>query len=957
MAQLQNTAELFSTLAQALQKELESLSKSRQEITLFGGAYRGSFANEYYYRFEVPEEVYFRGVEHATFVFSQLQPVTIAGTIISFDNQFLTVALPMDFGTILPEIQCSWSHEEYLKPVLDLLATYADNHPVAPSLFQPAQEANRHSAGFEPAFLPTTPANQQEAVKNILHNRVSFLWGPILSGKIHVLALIASNYVKAGKKVLFVANNNDRVDETVLCTTEVGKALGIDVQNTISRVGLPLRLDAESLGPFSLEYEVGAKKSEKKKSNNERVSLLQTYWKTKVHQFLHEDFYSKLTELRERANENRKQFDKLTDEINTLKDTLSRAQNTSMLEKFKKGFSKEEAAVAQKQLTKKQAALKKIQAVQQAFTTELMRAEAQTPIDSNELNEYQDAVKRIGVLGGVKKVMEDVEAYTAVDERALLASKKFVATTVATALADPRLRGMQFDMVIVDDAETVQMPSLAALSLLAQEKMLVAGDPYQLGPESHSNNALVQDWLRSDIFLHVAQTEQLNKLFDWSQQHSQGAIFLSSHFATTPKLSLFVASILFDDKINVFAPPHAKGKIYFIDTGSLNSACRQYVGKKRIIPHNDLQTKKVVELVKHALMERNRSGDDVGVVLPFNVSTFYTKLQLRLSGIRNVEVGTPQSFRGRRKKAIIFDTVMAGVDYTVKHLDDRKTGEHKIARLLNSIFSCVEEDLYVVADMSHFTSVYKDRLFTKLLMLLQAQADPQPPSHEAARRFDDLEWDQRAKLFNAFGSASAKPVVFAQSPTAKESDAEFDVKMKMMSKQLAPKSIPGVRNFERETYIAVQRVLGQRKDVNILSQFIGGDVLFRHSLGTEQAAARLPIDACQNEDEFRKIMERWNLIIYEMSGGSKTDVSFFGKAAPETRVRWDINNLKAYYSTSAEAVIEEGKHKIAASVSKVFQECLGKSQPANPTEWSTAYLNFLGKMETYLAWISEQLRK
>jgi hypothetical protein len=58
-----------------------------------------------------------------------------------------------------------------------------------------------------------------------------------------------------------------------------------------------------------------------------------------------------------------------------------------------------------------------------------------------------------------------------------------------------------------------------------------------------------------------------------------------------------------------------------------------------------------------------------------------------------------------------------------------------------------------------------------------------------------------------------------------------------------------------------------------------------------------------------------------------------------------------------EAVVEESKHRIATSVTKVFQECLGKPQPANPAEWSTAYLNFLAKMEAYLEWISEQLRR
>jgi hypothetical protein len=152
-------------------------------------------------------------------------------------------------------------------------------------------------------------------------------------------------------------------------------------------------------------------------------------------------------------------------------------------------------------------------------------------------------------------------------------------------------------------------------------------------------------------------------------------------------------------------------------------------------------------------------------------------------------------------------------------------------------------------------------------------------------------------------------------------------------------------------------VLGTRKDVNLLSQLIGGDVLFRHSLATEEAAARLPLEVCRSEEEFRKIMERWNLLIYEMSGAGKTDLSFFAKQTPEASVRWDISNLRAYYSSTVEAVVEEGKHRVAMSVSRVFQESLGKREPTNPVEWSTAYLRFLGKMEAYLSWISEQLRK
>jgi hypothetical protein len=104
-------------------------------------------------------------------------------------------------------------------------------------------------------------------------------------------------------------------------------------------------------------------------------------------------------------------------------------------------------------------------------------------------------------------------------------------------------------------------------------------------------------------------------------------------------------------------------------------------------------------------------------------------------------------------------------------------------------------------------------------------------------------------------------------------------------------------------------------------------------------------------------MQKWNLVVYEMSGGDHTDLSFFGKNTPEARIRYDINNLKVYYSSEFQAVIEEGRKKIAMMVARVFQELLGKTQPANPNEWSTAYLNFLSRLESYLAWISSEIRK
>ena len=201
----------------------------------------------------------------------------------------------------------------------------------------------------------------------------------------------------------------------------------------------------------------------------------------------------------------------------------------------------------------------------------------------------------------------------------------------------------------------------------------------------------------------------------------------------------------------------------------------------------------------------------------------------------------------------------------------------------------------------------------------------------------------------------AAPATQAEAPKVKV-DHDLEVQMKKMAREWESKLAANAgRNIEREVYIGVQRVLGWRTDVNLVSQFVGGELLFRNSFATEKASRKLPSDTCENEIQFRNVMEQWNLIIYEMSGGNKTDMSFFASKSQEGRIRQDIRNLHAYYSSDVEAAIEEGKKKIAVEVARVFQELLGKNKPDNPADWSTSYLMFLTRLEAYLSWISEQV--
>jgi len=951
-----STLSLFPKLAEAVRNELDVLSKQQNEVTLCSGEFIGSFAGMHYYRFEIPEQVAVRGILHGKFTFGRISSIELPGSFIAVENQFLTVALPKHFGPVIPETDCRWDAAPFLSPIADRLAALDASTTVPSLLLDPSAADNHHAVGFEFQILPSTPPDQKTALERIIQNRLTFVWGPILSGKTHLLAHIAVNYVKAGKKILFVDTVNERVDDVLLRSIEIGQQLGIEMVQATGVVGFPAVENFDKLGPISLEQQAESMREEKRKSFQERVKLLDTYWRVRIKQMLHEDDTSRLAGIRERVSERKKLIEQTGVEIAQLREAVGRIQNASMMDKLKKGFGKDDLALAQKKLDEKSSSLKRLQSTLTALTHESLKIEAYTPISGEDQKEFNLAVKRIEELGGIAGVEVAVRQYTSVDEQALLDSKLFVGTTLASALSDPRLHGKQFDMVMVDDAEGIPIPYLAALASMAREKMVVSGDPYQLGPESSANTPASQEWMLRDIFLYRAGEEQLPRLFDYTEKNAQSCILLSSHFASTPKLSLFVGSILFDDKINVFASPKAKGRIFFVDTSALRSQAKQYIGRKKIIPYNDLQTRKVLELVKHALMEPGRSASDVGVVLPFSGPTMYTRQQLRVHGIQNIEVGTPGSFQGRRKKAVIFDTVMAGVDHTMRPIDDKKMGEHQIVRLLNTVFSCVEEDLYVVADINHLNALYKDRLFNKLLTLLRGQADPGADFAKAAREFDQLDWDQKAirLTYAAEPTLAGGPV--GERHSALKDDAEFAVQMKLMAKKNVGKPEGAERNYERETYIAVHRVLGLLVDVNLLAPIVGHKILFHHSYGTEQALAKLPITVARSEKEFRTVMEDWNLLVYEKSGGSKADTIFF-KNTPETRVRWDINALKAFYSAEVDSVVEEGKQKIAMAVSRIFQECVGKPQPASPDEWHKGYMNFLGKLEAYLGWISEQMRK
>jgi hypothetical protein len=163
------------------------------------------------------------------------------------------------------------------------------------------------------------------------------------------------------------------------------------------------------------------------------------------------------------------------------------------------------------------------------------------------------------------------------------------------------------------------------------------------------------------------------------------------------------------------------------------------------------------ELIGHlGIKER-----EIGVMVPLRYAAERLRDVFRAKGLPQIEVGTVHTFQGREKDCIIFDTVMAGVSYTIRPFDEMKRSKDEpprlseIRRLLNVALTRSKDFLCVVADLDHFQKHYKDRFILEALSSLEPiavdmDAVERPPSQPAT-----LTADSQADLLRRYLPAGA----------------------------------------------------------------------------------------------------------------------------------------------------------------------------------------------------------
>lgn len=904
----------LNEIRSVLVEEIGALSQTPRESILSNGkriAVRGDSA---VYRFEIPENFHFIPPSTVRCTMGTAVRFSFLASVADVHSQFLFLQFPYNVGEFVPEIECKWNPAESVEQLSKLWSTFRSTD-IVNNLFERTFSNNSLPTKKESIFASTFSRSQQEAIKQSSNRKISFVIGERKKGKTGVAALLLLNGLREGKRVLYLSGSAGSLYD---CLKEVAEVNPVAVEESIAVMseGLFSHPDIPAdylptIPPIDDEIHSGLSKL---------LSIIAA-----------EPDYAEVQLVHDRLEEKLRQINKANEELQSIKDELSRIQNASMIERLRTG--KKAVEELQNKIREKHALLERLKQQEVILNKDHWKKRERLPVPLKDKKSFERFAASQLPKVDVKKT------------ESTILSKQCFATTFHSIITMPQSVISSFDIVCIDDAHSLNLPQFFLFASFAKERCFILADVTEQPPQSISQFDAARKWLHKNYFIYYQNDDVDHFRFIVNLLPPNVVSELNSETSPPPVFEECLKSAL----ENKAVLPGAKGRVFVINTEDQHAVSPQYIGKKKILPFNEVNAKRVVDCIKHALLNGSTTLSDILVVAPPSGQTMFLREYLKAHQFGDVEIAALGSIRLCTKRSVIFDLTAAGIDFTLRALDDKKVGIVQVADMMNTLVSTVADDLYVIADVAHFKTKYKGRLVTALLEKFDSIRENEAAIIGAARRFDDLPFDLRKKVI--FGSAKEKD----------QSDYKLKIDQSKQSilessKQAPVNSIAAAdKKLKSEIRLASLRVLAHRDMINLITQYLGALPLYKVTMETQNYATVLPECECQNENDFKLVMDMWNLLIYETSDVRKTEHPLFQKARVDSKVPIDLQQIHSFYHSDLEMVVEEGKHRLAQSIQKIFNDCIGK-KPVTPVDWMNAYIVFLNRMEKYLDTIINQIR-
>jgi len=317
-------------------------------------------------------------------------------------------------------------------------------------------------------------------------------------------------------------------------------------------------------------------------------------------------------------------------------------------------------------------------------------------------------------LDEVKIQISNVEDRVSRLNEGVLNNAKVIVSTLVKTFTDPILMNMRFDVIAIDEASIAPLPMLFYVCSLANEKVLIFGDPKQLAPIRLANTTATERWLKVDIFQEASATKdgpddlRIQSLRNQYRMHKEIFKIVNDNFYG----DLYDRRPEIDQEYSKYDRliPKSEHRVVVIDTSNANACMSvEKTGPKSWSRYNLYHTQ-MLEKILHDLIDGNCiEQEEVGIITPYRSQASFIREMLLELGFKDVDLGTVHSFQGIEKKYMIFDLVEApgkkkiGVLVNDKHEKylGKNRSENDALRLFTVAFSRPREKLLIISHNQH----------------------------------------------------------------------------------------------------------------------------------------------------------------------------------------------------------------------------------------------------------------
>jgi ATP-dependent RNA/DNA helicase IGHMBP2 len=289
-----------------------------------------------------------------------------------------------------------------------------------------------------------------------------------------------------------------------------------------------------------------------------------------------------------------------------------------------------------------------------------------------------------------KQIMAEAQKIEDLVVQRLLDNAPIICSTL-TGLDRDLLGNRTFDWCVIDEASQCTEP-VTWIPLLRCERLVLAGDPFQLPPTVISPDAAADGFNISLLERILTQygSDISRRLTVQYRMHQDIMAFPSREFYENSLVaSPDVQGHLLKDLPNILPQEITQSSVLFIDTaGASYDEIIESDGKSRLNPMEaELTIKKV-----HELLDAGLPATDIAVIAPYAAQVRLLQKHLKQSGL---EIDTVDGFQGREKEAVVVSLVRSNQDGEIGFLGD--------VRRMNVALTRAKRKLIVIGDSATVT--------------------------------------------------------------------------------------------------------------------------------------------------------------------------------------------------------------------------------------------------------------